>query len=25
MPAGTYLFKVKATNNDGIWNEKEPV
>ena len=22
MPAGTYLFKVKATNNDGIWNEK---
>ena len=22
LPAGTYLFKVKATNNDGIWNEK---
>ena len=22
MSAGTYLFKVKATNNDGIWNEK---
>lgn len=22
LPAGTYVFKVKATNNDGIWNEK---
>ncbi|WP_455672595.1 hybrid sensor histidine kinase/response regulator transcription factor [Phocaeicola sp.] len=22
LPAGTYTFKVKATNNDGIWNEE---
>lgn len=22
LPAGTYVFKVKATNNDGVWNEK---
>lgn len=22
LPAGTYLFKVKASNNDGIWNEE---
>lgn len=22
LPAGTYTFRVKATNNDGIWNEK---
>lgn len=22
LPAGTYIFRVKATNNDGIWNEK---
>ncbi|MEK7989507.1 MAG: two-component regulator propeller domain-containing protein [Thiotrichaceae bacterium] len=22
LPAGTYTFKVKASNNDGIWNEK---
>lgn len=22
LPAGTYLFRVKATNNDGVWNEK---
>ncbi len=22
LDAGTYYFKVKATNNDGIWNEK---
>ncbi|MBS1635287.1 MAG: SpoIIE family protein phosphatase [Bacteroidetes bacterium] len=21
LPGGTYTFKVKATNNDGIWNE----
>lgn len=21
LPAGTYRFRVKATNNDGIWNE----
>lgn len=21
LPAGTYTFKVKATNNDGVWNE----
>lgn len=23
LPEGSYEFKVKATNNDGIWNEKE--
>ena len=23
LDAGTYNFKVKASNNDGIWNEKE--
>lgn len=23
LPAGTYIFKVKATNNDGIWSEQE--
>lgn len=23
LPAGTYVFKVKATNNDGVWNEQE--
>ena len=23
LPAGTYVFKVKGTNNDGIWNEKD--
>ena len=22
LPAGTYTFKVKGSNNDGIWNEK---
>lgn len=22
LPAGTYTFLVKATNNDGVWNEK---
>ncbi|TAD95504.1 MAG: hypothetical protein EAZ97_15375 [Bacteroidetes bacterium] len=22
LPAGTYTFRVKASNNDGIWNEK---
>ncbi|MGL5273138.1 MAG: ligand-binding sensor domain-containing protein, partial [Phocaeicola sp.] len=22
LPAGRYLFRVKATNNDGIWNEE---
>lgn len=22
LPAGTYTFRVKATNNDGVWNEK---
>jgi len=22
VPAGTYFFEVKASNNDGIWNEK---
>ncbi|WP_321478933.1 two-component regulator propeller domain-containing protein [uncultured Bacteroides sp.] len=22
LPAGTYIFKVKACNNDGLWNEK---
>lgn len=22
LPAGNYLFKVKASNNDGIWNEQ---
>lgn len=23
LPPGTYIFKVKATNNDGVWNEEE--
>lgn len=23
IPAGTYLFRVKATNNDGVWSENE--
>jgi signal transduction histidine kinase/DNA-binding response OmpR family regulator/streptogramin lyase len=23
LPAGTYNFRVKATNNDGIWSDKE--
>ncbi len=23
LPAGTYTFKVKATNNDGIWSNRE--
>ncbi|MBS6240156.1 MAG: response regulator [Bacteroides sp.] len=23
LPAGTYVFKVKATNNDGIWSDQE--
>jgi len=23
LPAGTYTFRVKATNNDGIWSENE--
>ena len=23
LPAGTYIFRVKATNNDGIWSDKE--
>ena len=23
LPAGTYTFRVKATNNDGIWSDKE--
>lgn len=23
LPAGTYIFKVKATNNDGIWSDQE--
>ncbi len=22
LPAGRYIFKVKASNNDGLWNEK---
>jgi methyl-accepting chemotaxis protein len=22
LPAGTYTFRVKATNNDGVWNEQ---
>ncbi len=22
LPSGTYTFKVKASNNDGVWNEK---
>jgi hypothetical protein len=22
LPPGTYTFRVKATNNDGVWNEK---
>lgn len=22
LPAGTYIFKVKASNNDGVWNEE---
>ena len=21
IPAGDYIFKVKAANNDGVWNE----
>lgn len=25
LPAGTYIFKVKATNNDGVWNEQEAI
>jgi ligand-binding sensor domain-containing protein/serine phosphatase RsbU (regulator of sigma subunit) len=25
LDAGTYYFKVKATNADGIWNEKEKI
>lgn len=23
LPAGTYVFKVKATNNDGVWSDQE--
>ena len=23
LPPGTYVFKVRATNNDGVWNEQE--
>ena len=23
LPAGTYTFRVKATNNDGIWSDRE--
>lgn len=23
LPAGTYTFRVKATNNDGVWSEQE--
>lgn len=23
IPAGTYVFRVKATNNDGVWSQKE--
>ena len=23
LPEGTYVFRVKATNNDGIWSDKE--
>lgn len=23
LPAGSYIFKVKATNNDGIWSDRE--
>lgn len=23
LPPGTYIFKVRATNNDGVWNEQE--
>jgi hypothetical protein len=23
LPAGTYTFRVKATNNDGIWSDNE--
>ena len=23
LPAGTYIFRVKATNNDGIWSDNE--
>lgn len=22
LPAGTYLFRVKASNNDGLWNDQ---
>lgn len=25
LPAGTYTLRVKATNNDGIWSDKEAV
>jgi signal transduction histidine kinase len=25
LPPGDYIFKVKGTNSDGIWNEKETV
>lgn len=25
LPAGTYLFRVKASNNDNIWSDKEAV
>lgn len=25
LPAGTYLFRVKATNNDGVWSTDEAV
>ena len=25
LPAGTYTFRVKATNNDGIWSDREAV
>mgnify|MGYP003324510366 CR=1 FL=1 len=24
LPAGNYTFKVKGSNNDGIWNENNP-
>ncbi len=23
LPAGTYTFRVKATNNDGVWSKNE--
>ncbi len=23
LPAGTYIFRVKATNNDGVWSDRE--